>query len=114
MSDPQAEPAAPVVKVYAIVVRVVENILLKSRSVGPRTPVQTACRVEISIEIYAVFSFITKSTYPLCLQTYPSTYQRHVGQIEEDLFGQPNPLGLRVHLGGGLTSRISFFGLHCR
>ena len=57
VSDPQAEPAAPVVKVYAIVVRVVENILLKSRSVGPRTPVQTACRVEeISIEIYAVFS----------------------------------------------------------
>ena len=46
VSDPQAEPAAPVVKVYAIVVRVVENILLKSRSVGPRTPVQTAYRVE--------------------------------------------------------------------
>ena len=56
MSDPHAEPAAPVVKVYAIVVRVVENILLRSRSVGPRTPVQTACREEeISIEIYAVF-----------------------------------------------------------
>ena len=74
MSDPQAEPAAPVVKVYAIVVRVVENILLRSRSVGPRTPVQTACRVEeISIEIYDVISFM-KSTYPLCSQTYPITY----------------------------------------
>ena len=43
MSDPEAEPAAPAVKVYAMTVRVVEYILLKSRSVGPRTPVQTAC-----------------------------------------------------------------------
>ena len=92
MSDPQAEPAAPVVKVYAIVVRVVENILLRSRSVGPRTPVHTACRVEeISIEIYDVISFM-KSAYPLCSQTYPTTYQRHVGQIEEELFSQPDPL----------------------
>ena len=43
MSDPEAEPAAPAVKVYAMTVRVVEYMLLKSRSVGPRTPVQTAC-----------------------------------------------------------------------
>ena len=43
MSDPEAEPAAPAVKVYAMTVSVVEYILLKSRSVGPRTPVQTAC-----------------------------------------------------------------------
>ena len=43
MSDPEAEPAAPAVKVYAMTVRVVEYISLKSRIVGPRTPVQTAC-----------------------------------------------------------------------
>ena len=46
VSDPEAEPAAPAVKVYAMTVKVVEYISLRSRSVGPRTPVHTACGQE--------------------------------------------------------------------